>query len=240
MVAGLGLFTVSSVAGTIYFIVHHAFVKACLFLTAGVAEEITGTKALKKMGGLLGLYPALGFLFFLPAMSLAGVPPLSGFFGKLMLLLAAADLKNYWMIACAMVVGVLTLFSMVKIFMYAYWGTPAQAYAPADGFLPARGIPAGAGVTEAPDSPDRSAVPDSAVPDSAVPDSSSSAQYSPRTCVRRRYLYSMIPIALLGMLTACMGLFAQPALSLCTEAAEQMMDPQYYIDAVMHTVGGRY
>ncbi|WP_130861273.1 proton-conducting transporter transmembrane domain-containing protein [Bacilliculturomica massiliensis] len=195
MVAGLGLFTVSSVAGTIYFIVHHAFVKACLFLTAGVAEEITGTKELKKMGGLLGLYPALGFLFFLAAMSLAGVPPLSGFFGKLMLLLAAADLKNYWMIACAMAVGVLTLFSMVKIFMYAYWGTPARSYTPAEGFLPSGG---------------------------------------------KRYLCSLIPIAVLGLLTACMGLFAQPVLSLCTEAAEQMMDPRYYIDAVLYTVGGRH
>lgn len=209
MVAGLGLFTVSSIAGTIYFIVHHAFVKGCLFLTAGVAEKITGTKELKKMGGLLGLYPALGFLFFLAAMSLVGVPPLSGFFGKLMLLLAAAELKNYWMIACAMVVGVLTLFSMVKIFMYAYWGTPARVCTPVKGFEPRAGR--------------------------STRDSKGGARQGVRT-----YSLTLVPIVILAGLTVLMGLFAQPVLTLCTEAAEQMMNPQAYIDAVMHTVGGRY
>ena len=193
MVAGLGLFTVSSVAGTIYFIIHHAFVKACLFLTAGAAEKITGSKELKKMGGLLALYPALGFLFFIAAMSLAGVPPLSGFFGKLMLLLAAAAEENYWMIFCAMAVGVLTLFSMVKIFMYAYWGTPSRVYTPAPGFE-SRGS---------------------------------------------GYMRLLLPIAVLAGLSLLMGLAAQPVLALCTEAAEQMMDPQLYIDAVMSVSGVR-
>lgn len=193
MVAGLGLFSVASITGTIYFIVHHAFVKGCLFLTAGAAEKITGTKELKKMGGLLSLYPALGFLFFLAAMSLAGVPPLSGFFGKLMLLLAAADLSRYWMIFCAMAAGVLTLFSMVKIFMYVYWGE-APPYKPAPGFERKGSL----------------------------------------------YLRSLAPIVILSALTVLMGVCAQPILSLCTEAAEQMMNPQIYIDAVMNTVGDRY
>lgn len=193
MIAGLGLFTVSSVAGTIYFIMHHAFVKACLFLTAGAAEKITGTKELKKMGGLLNLYPALGFLFFIAAMSLAGVPPLSGFFGKLMLLVASAAKQNYWMIFCAMAVGVLTLFSMVKIFMYAYWGTPAREYTPAAGFERH-----GSG-----------------------------------------YLRLIFPIALLAALSLLMGLAAQPVLALCRDAAEQMMNPQIYIDAVMSVCGVR-
>lgn len=193
MVAGLGLFTVSSLAGTIYFIVHHAFVKGCLFLTAGAAEKITGTKDLKGMGGLLASYPGLGFLFFLAAMSLAGVPPLSGFFGKLMLLVSSAKLENYWMIACAMAVGVLTLFSMIKIFLYAYWGTPPRAYEPEEGFSPKGRI----------------------------------------------YRQSLLPVAILAGLTLLMGLMAQPVLALCTEAAEQMMNPRLYIDAVMNTAGQR-
>lgn len=193
MVVGLGLFSVSALTGTIYFIVHHAFVKGGLFLTAGIAEKITGSKELKKMGGLLALYPALGFLFFLVAMSLAGVPPLSGFFGKLMLLLAAAELKNYWIIFCAMAVGVLTLFSMIKIFMYAYWGTAPHKYLPAEGFG-TRG---------------------------------------------KAYARTLLPVGMLAALTLLMGIFAQPILTLCSEAAGQMMNPQIYIDAVMNTAGGR-
>ncbi|WP_413376683.1 Na+/H+ antiporter subunit D [Alkalihalobacillus sp. 1P02AB] len=122
MVMGLGIFTPLAIAGAIYYIAHHIIVKAALFLFAGATQKITGTTDLKKMGGLLKTHPVLAWLFFISAISLAGIPPLSGFFSKFALILAAFLEENYLIATVALVVGLLTLFSMMKIFMYAFWG----------------------------------------------------------------------------------------------------------------------
>ncbi len=122
MVMGLGIFTPLAIAGAIYYIAHHIIVKAALFLFAGATQKVTGTTDLKKMGGLLKTHPYLGWLFFIAAISLAGIPPLSGFFSKFALLLAGIQEGRYFIVVVALVVGILTLFSMMKIFIYAFWG----------------------------------------------------------------------------------------------------------------------
>ncbi|KYG33404.1 Na+/H+ antiporter subunit D [Alkalihalobacillus trypoxylicola] len=122
MVMGLGIFTPLAIAGAIYYIAHHIIVKAALFLFAGAAQKITGTTDLKQMGGLLKTHPLLAWLFFISAISLAGIPPLSGFFSKFALILAAFLQENYIIAGVALIVGLLTLFSMMKIFLYAFWG----------------------------------------------------------------------------------------------------------------------
>lgn len=124
MAMGLGVFSPLAIAGAIYYIAHHIIVKSALFLFAGATEKITGTTDLKKMGGLLKTHPWLGWLFFISAMSLAGIPPLSGFFSKFALILSAVQEQEYFIVAVALIVGVLTLFSMMKIFMYAFWREP--------------------------------------------------------------------------------------------------------------------
>ncbi|BAC13950.1 Na+/H+ antiporter subunit D [Oceanobacillus iheyensis] len=122
MVMGLGIFTPLAMAGAIYYIAHHMIVKTALFLFAGVTEKITGTTDLKKMGGLLGSHPALAWMFFITAVSLAGIPPLSGFFSKFPIILAGFEEGQYVISGVALLVGLLTLFSMMKIFSYAFWG----------------------------------------------------------------------------------------------------------------------
>lgn len=122
MVMGLGIFTPLAVAGAIYYIAHHMIVKTALFLFAGATQKITGTTDLKKMGGLLGTHPWLAWLFFITAISLAGIPPLSGFFSKFPIILAGFEEQQYVISAVALLVGLLTLFSMMKIFSYAFWG----------------------------------------------------------------------------------------------------------------------
>jgi len=122
MVMGLGMFSVLSVAGAIFHMLHNIIVKTGLFLASGITQEVTGTTDLHKMGGLLHRYPWLGWTFFITAMALAGVPPLSGFFSKFMLIQAGAELGNYYSIAAVLGVGFLTMFSMIKIFLYAFWG----------------------------------------------------------------------------------------------------------------------
>ncbi|TWI56361.1 Na+/H+ antiporter subunit D [Halalkalibacter nanhaiisediminis] len=122
MVMGLGIYTQLAIAGAIYYIAHHIIVKSALFLFAGATQRITGTTDLKQMGGLLKTHPYLAWLFFITAISLAGIPPLSGFFSKFPIILAGFEEGNYIIAAVALAVGLLTLFSMLKIFIYAFWG----------------------------------------------------------------------------------------------------------------------
>ncbi|WP_042401025.1 Na+/H+ antiporter subunit D [Geomicrobium sp. JCM 19037] len=119
---GFSIFSPLAIAGAIYFIAHHSIVKTALFQFAGVTERITGTSDLKKMGGLLSSHPWLAWLFFITAMSLAGIPPLTGFFAKYPLVLDGLDQGHYIIVGIALFVGLLTLYSMVKIMMYVYWG----------------------------------------------------------------------------------------------------------------------
>ena len=122
MVMGLGLYSVASVSGAIFFILHHMPVKSALFLVAGSVERLTGTGELYKLGGLGRLYPWLGGLFLIPALSLAGVPPFSGFWGKVALIQASFSLGNYAIAAVAVAVSFMTLFSMMKIWQWVFWG----------------------------------------------------------------------------------------------------------------------
>lgn len=122
MVMGLGIFTPLAVAGAIYYIVHHMFVKTALFLLAGATEKVTGTTDIKEMGGLIKSHPVLTWSFFIAAISLAGIPPLSGFFSKFPIILSGFQ-EGQWVIAAvALLVGLLTLVSMMKIFGYVFWG----------------------------------------------------------------------------------------------------------------------
>lgn len=121
MVMGLGFFTPLAMAGTVFFIVHNIFVKTNLFLVSGVSHRIHGTYDLKKLGGLYRAHPWVGMLFLLSALSLAGVPPLSGFFGKLMLVKAGLRIEQFVVVAAALGVSLLTLFSMTKIWAEAFW-----------------------------------------------------------------------------------------------------------------------
>ncbi|MBU9713368.1 Na+/H+ antiporter subunit D [Evansella tamaricis] len=125
MIMGLGIFTPLAIAGSIYIIAHNMIVKTALFLFCGATEKVTGTTNLKKMSGLLKTHPYLGWMFFIAAISLAGIPPLSGFFSKFALVLAGLEEQHYFIVFVSLVVGLLTLFSMVKIFMYVFWGSPS-------------------------------------------------------------------------------------------------------------------
>lgn len=123
LILGLGLFTVSALAGTIYFMVHVIIAKSALFLVSGIAGRIQGTYNLKKLGSLYRGFPLLALLFLLPALSLGGIPPLSGFWAKLALIQAGLAVEQYVIIAVALAVSILTLFSMTKIWALAFWET---------------------------------------------------------------------------------------------------------------------
>jgi multicomponent Na+:H+ antiporter subunit D len=121
MVMGLALFTPLALLGAIFYVVHHIVVKTNLFLVGGIAHRIGGDFELRNLGGLYRGRPWLAVLFLVPALSLAGLPPLSGFWAKLIILRAGLEAEAYVAVAVAVGAGLLTLVSMTKIWAEAFW-----------------------------------------------------------------------------------------------------------------------
>ncbi|ROQ00382.1 multisubunit sodium/proton antiporter MrpD subunit [Stella humosa] len=121
MLVGVALMTPLAIAGSILYVIHHIIVKANLFLVAGAIRQAGGSFALARLGGLWVTRPVLGLLFLVPALSLAGLPPLSGFWGKLAVIRASLEAEAWLLAATALLVGLLTLFSMIKIWNEAFW-----------------------------------------------------------------------------------------------------------------------
>ncbi|MEM9157701.1 MAG: Na+/H+ antiporter subunit D [Verrucomicrobiota bacterium] len=121
MTLGLAVFTELAIAAAIFYTLHHIIVKTNLFLIAGIVSKKTGTDDLSAIGGLYKAAPWLALLFFIPAFSLGGIPPLSGFWAKFALVKESLDQSFYWATAIALIVGIMTLFSMTKIWAEAFW-----------------------------------------------------------------------------------------------------------------------
>lgn len=114
-----------ALAATIFYVIHHILVKANLFLVAGIIRRVRGTESLEELrrqGGLTRAYPYLAVLFLISALSLAGVPPLSGFWAKLAVIRAGLDAGALALVVIAVFTGLLTLLSMLKIWLGAFAG----------------------------------------------------------------------------------------------------------------------
>jgi multicomponent Na+:H+ antiporter subunit D len=121
MVLGLAIYTPLALAATVFYLFHHIIVKTNLFLIGGIANHLQGSYQLKKLGGLYRHYPLLALLFLIPALSLGGIPPLSGFFAKFVIIKAGLIGREYILVFVALLVGVLTIYSMTKIWTQAFW-----------------------------------------------------------------------------------------------------------------------
>jgi len=123
-IMGVGLASAAGFAAGLLFLAHVMIVKTALFFIGGAAEQVYGTGDLKKMGGMARREPLLAIAWFLGILSLAGIPPLSGFFGKLALLQAGVAQAQYWVTAIAAGTSILTFFSMLKIWNEVFWKKP--------------------------------------------------------------------------------------------------------------------
>ncbi len=121
MVLGLALMTPLALMGAVFYLVHHIIVKANLFLIAGIAKRLTGGTDVYKIGGLYKSAPFLAVLFLIPAFSLAGFPPLSGFWAKYIIVKATLDVEMWFVAFIALAVGLMTIYSMTKIWAEAFW-----------------------------------------------------------------------------------------------------------------------
>lgn len=126
MIMGLGLVGVAGLTAGVLYMVHHIVVKTALFMIGGAAEQLAGTGELKQMGGMARREPLLAAMWLLASFSLAGLPPLSGFFGKLGLIQVGVAQEQWLIVGVATVVSLFTLFSMLKIWNEVFW---KKAYA---------------------------------------------------------------------------------------------------------------
>ncbi len=197
MIMGLGLFTPLALAGSIFYIVHHIIVITNLFLISGLILRLRGSYDLMRLGGLYVTRPVLAFLFMIPALSLAGIPPLSGFFPKLALVQAGLEGRQYWLVTAALAVGLLTLYSVIKIWNEAFWRADPGTEEESPHVEPGPG-------------------------EGAI--------------VNHPLWGYFAPVAVLAVLTVVIGLAAQPVFDLAARAAEQLLNPEIYIQTVL---GGR-
>ena len=120
--ASLSLLAPAALAGAIFYVLHHILVITNLYLVSGVLLRLRRTTELSALGGMYRQQPAFAALAMIPIFSLAGVPPLSGFLGKLAIVEGAFDARAYWIGGVVLVVGLLTLLSMARTWGTAFWG----------------------------------------------------------------------------------------------------------------------
>ncbi|MGE3403958.1 MAG: proton-conducting transporter membrane subunit [Vicinamibacterales bacterium] len=178
--AALALLTPAALAGAIFYVLHHIVVITNLFLVSGVLLRLRRTTNMAALGGLYRSQPMFALLAMVPLFSLAGVPPLSGFLGKLAILKGAFDAGAYWVGVLVLVVGLLTLLSMARVWAEGFW-RPA----------------AGRGDLMSPGGP------------------------------------LLAAIGGLGLLTVAISIGAQPLFELAMRAAQQLLQRDDYIRAVL-------
>ena len=124
MIIGLALFMLAGVAGAVFYVVHHIVVKTALFLVVGLVQRRAGSDRLSRIGGLVRSAPMIAVLFVLPALSIAGLPPFSGFVGKFALVGAGIESDEWAIVAVSLLVSLLTMYVMVRIWSGVFWGEP--------------------------------------------------------------------------------------------------------------------
>ena len=181
--ASLSLMTPAALAGAIFYIIHHIVVITNLFLVSGVLLRLRRTTDMAGLGGIYRDHPVFSVLAMVPLFSLAGVPPLSGFLGKLAILEGAFAAGAYWVGGLVLVVGLLTLLSMARTWADSFWAPGSHA---AD--LAAPGKPL------------------------------------------------LLVIAALSLLTLAMTIGAQPLFELTSRSAQQLLQREEYVRAVLGVV----
>ncbi|MEV8632459.1 Na+/H+ antiporter subunit D [Streptosporangium sp. NPDC051023] len=223
MVFGVGLSTAAGMAGAVFYVVHHITVQTGLFLVTGLIERRTGTTSLDRLGGLMRVAPVIAVLFFVPAMNLAGIPPMSGFLGKLTLVQAGVAVGGplpLTLVAGGLVTSLLTLYAVATTWSKAFWRAPPPELA----------APAGT-VLESEESP---------VTRVRREEPSVTRAHGTEGITGREIVTSVtMPLPMLGSATALVALglsytvLAGPLSALTRRTADELLAREPYISAVL-------
>ncbi|GAA4655612.1 Na+/H+ antiporter subunit D [Arthrobacter cryoconiti] len=221
MIFGVGLSSVLGLGAAIFYVIHHITIQTSLFMVTGLIERRGGTSAIGRLGGLAKLSPILAVLYFIPAMNLSGIPPFSGFLGKLGLLqagVADGSPLAYALVLGGVVASLLTLLVMARVWNRVFWRSTADAENPDPVLL-----------ATAPDSSGGRSM--SALRSSKHVDATE-GRFSgelEKPILPPMMVYSTLGLVLLGV---AMSVFAGPLFELSHEAAAAMLARTPYITAV--------
>lgn len=202
MILGVSLGSAQGTSAATFYIVHHIIVQTTLFLAAGLIERAGGTTSINKLGGLLAVSPVLAALFLIPALNLGGIPPFSGFLGKLALFQATAEQPSplgYVLIGAGALVSLLTLYALIRVWSLAFWREADEVEGYESDLL--------RNVSEAPNAPD----------------------VQTRRRIPRLMLAATGGMVVIGV---ALTVFAGPLFSLSDDIGEALETPQTYIDIV--------
>jgi multicomponent Na+:H+ antiporter subunit D len=130
MIFGVAVGSAAGFSAAVFYVAHHITIQTTLFLVIGLVERRGGTTSLGRLGGLAQVAPLLAVMFFVPAMNLAGIPPFSGFLGKVGLLQAGAENGTwlaYVLIGGSVLTSLLTLYAISRVWNRAFWQAPPEA-----------------------------------------------------------------------------------------------------------------
>lgn len=211
MLFGVAMGTVDGLTAAMVYTVHHIVVQTALFLAVGLVEQRTGTTSIRRLGSLVFLAPVISLLFFVPALNLAGIPPFSGFIGKIALFQAGfhtSDWLIYVLIGGGALTSLLTLYVIGKAWNFAFWREAAEAEEPTEAL----------------------------VAESAERKEALQAGRTWRTGLKVPWLM-MVPTVGMVLVSVAITVFANPLWGYAARAAENMRGPNTYITHVLEHEG---
>ncbi|MFD6095106.1 Na+/H+ antiporter subunit D [Nocardiopsis flavescens] len=231
MVFGVALGSQLGLAGAVFYIAHHITVQTTLFLITGLIERRGGSTNLDDLGGLIRIAPLLAVLFFIPAMNLGGIPPLSGFLGKIGLLQAGVQAGTplaYLLVGASVLTSLLTLYVIARVWNYAFWRAPSEGKVADPGTVLED--------TEADDTSTAALGPGEAVgPSSRLGGTTTvSTPLVTSVALPRTMVGSTIGLVVFGL---ALTVFAGPLITYSADAATELLARTPYIEAVLG--GGR-
>lgn len=126
IIVGFSMMDYAGTVGAMYYLIHDMIIKAALFLLIGFIIYRTGKNDAADLGGLIKQHPVVGWTFFIASLSLAGVPPFPGFYGKLFIVESAFDNGHAIAAIIVLLSSLVVLYSIMKVFIKVFWGEPAE------------------------------------------------------------------------------------------------------------------
>ncbi|MEW5809539.1 MAG: Na+/H+ antiporter subunit D [Actinomycetota bacterium] len=211
MVFGIALSNQLGMSGAIYYVAHHILVQTTLFLVVGLIERQAGASTLERLGGLAAASPLLAFVFVVPALNLGGIPPFSGFIGKVALLEAgtqSGSVLAWLLVAGSVITSLLTLYVIARVWTKAFWRSRKDA--------PEGHLSGGAPTVLLDD-----------------PEDSVDIEFVDRDDVGRMPVGMLVPTAALIAVGLTLTVAAGPIFGYSDRAAAEVLDRGLYITAVL-------
>ncbi|WP_237200642.1 Na+/H+ antiporter subunit D [Rothia nasimurium] len=130
MIWGISLGNELGLTTVVFYIAHHIVIQTGLFMVVGLIERRGGSTNVRRLGGLIKIAPVLALLYFIPAINLGGIPPFSGFIGKVGFIEASVENGGalaYINAGIGVLVSLLTLLALARVWNKAFWRPAKEA-----------------------------------------------------------------------------------------------------------------